>query len=74
MSEYHLSLIEIRQWTIPQLLFFVDKVMDRHERDLRKDAKLHGAEFKKPGLDYEGTTAIENIIPEDAIGVVGGGK
>jgi len=59
MSEYGVSLKEIKTWTIPQLLLFVDKVMDRHERELKKEAKLHGAEYKTPGLDTDGAIPIE---------------
>jgi hypothetical protein len=62
MHEYTCTFEEVKSWTIPQLLFFVDKIMDRQERELKKEAKLHGADYKTQGLDTDGAVPIEYVM------------
>jgi hypothetical protein len=67
MSEYHVPLVELMDWTIPMIILFTNKIVMRQERELEKDAKLHGAEYKKKGqgIDFSGAVPLEEIVDNE---------
>lgn len=62
MSEYGMKVEDIKSLTREQMFLFKEKIEERHERELKMEAKLHGAKLQTPGLDIDGATPIELVM------------
>lgn len=62
MSEYNMSIFDVRKLTREQMFLFKEKIDDRKYDELKFNARLHGNDLKSQGLDVSGAVPIEEII------------
>jgi len=62
MSEYSMSIFDVKNLTREQMFLFKEKIDNRKELEYKLKARINGCEIKESGLDTAGATPIEHIM------------